>query len=121
MQPGRPELVIEHGSTSLGRWLRRFRIRLAVGLAVLEAGLVLVGVISWWAVVLFAAAAVLFWLWAGRRLRSDAGRQLSWVAASSQALVALVPVITVVVGTVLLIGLAFLAVAALIVLFLNRP
>lgn len=120
----RPELergpFIEHGSSSAGRWLRARRLRFALWIAVVEGLLTVFDIIPWYAVVLAAAAAVVFYFWAGRRLRSDAARQVSWVAAASQALVALVPALVVVIGTLALIAVAILALVALFALFAER-
>ena len=121
---GRPELergrFIEHGSSSMGRWLRARRVRLALWIAVVEGVLAVFDVIPWYAVVLAAAAAVLFYFGIGRSVRSDAVRQSSWIAAASQALVALVPALVVVVGTLALIAVALLALVALFALFSDR-
>jgi len=56
----------------------------------------------------------------GRSLRSDTARQAGWIAAASQALVVLVPVLVFIVGTIALVAVALLAVFALIVLFTER-
>jgi hypothetical protein len=53
-------------------------------------------------------------------LRWDWARQASWIAAASQGLVALIPVLAVVVGTLALIGVAVIAVVALVLLFADR-
>ena len=121
---GRPELergrVIEHGSSSTGRWLRARRLRLALWIAVVEGVLVVFDVIPWYVVVLTAAAAILFYFWGGRKLGADTPRHLSWIAATSQALVALVPALVVVLGTLALIAIAILALVALFALFSDR-
>src|ERR687883_432643 len=114
-----PELI-EHGSTRPGRWLRARRFRLAVWIAVAEGLLVALHVVSWWSAIAVAAILVLFWFWVGHRLRPDVARQASWIAATSQALVALVPVLVLVVGTLALIVVALLAVVALVALFSSR-
>ena len=120
---GRPELergrVIEHRSSLTGRWLRERRLRLALWIAVAE-GLLAVFVIPRYAVALLAAAAIAFHFWVGRRLRVDAARQISWIAATSQALVALVPALVIVVGTFALVAVALLALVALIALLSDR-
>jgi hypothetical protein len=112
--------VIEHGSTSRGRWLRANRIKLALGIAVLEGLLVAVDVIPWWAAVAVAGCLIVLYLMFGRTSGSDTIRQASWVAAASQLLVVLVPVLVAIVGTLSLIAVALLAVIALIFLFSDR-
>ena len=121
---GAPELsrgqVIEHRSSRLERWLRARRVRIALWIAVIEGVLVVIGPISRWIAVLVGVGAIAFYFLAGRDLPSQAGRQASWIAAASQALVLLVPVLVVVVGTLALIAVAILAVVALIALFSDR-
>ena len=124
MVADRPELgresVLEHGTSPLGRWLRTNRLRLALAIAVSEGILVAFDVIDWLPAVLIALLLMLFYFVYGRRLRWDWARQASWIAAASQGLVALVPVLAVVVGTLALIGVAVIAVVALVLLFAYR-
>lgn len=103
-----------------GRWLRERRLRSALLIAVVEGALVAFDVIPWWLAVLVAAGAIALYFWAGRDLQWDAGRQLSWIAAVSQALVVLVPFLVFLVGTLALIAVGILAVLALIALFSER-
>ncbi|HWH54071.1 MAG TPA: hypothetical protein VNT04_00695 [Gaiellaceae bacterium] len=112
--------AIEHGSTRAGRWLRARRVRIAFWIAVVEGLLVAVHAISWWAAIAIAVLVVGGWFIFGHRLRSDAARQASWIAAVSQALVALVPILVIVVGTLALIVVGALAAVALIMLFASR-
>jgi len=112
--------VIEHRSTRAGRWLRVRRVRLAFWIAAIEGLLVVVHAISWWAAVAVAALVVLGWFSLGHRLESDAARQAGWIAAVSQALVALVPILVIIVGTVALILVGLLAAVALVLLFSSR-
>jgi hypothetical protein len=124
MVSGRPELesgeVLEHRSTRLGRWLRGRRLRVALWIAVIEGILVAFKVISWPFAVVIAIAIIILHFGVTSRARSDAVRQISWTAAVSQALVALVPVLVVIVGTLSLIVVALLAVVALILLLSDR-
>ena len=121
---GSPEIgrgsVIEHGASPVGRWLRERRVRVAAWIALLEGVLVVVGVIPRWPALLVAAGVIVFYLAVGRSARPDWLRQTSWIAATSQALMALVPVLLIVVSTLALIAVAILAIVALIVLFSDR-
>ena len=71
-------------------------MRIAIWIAVVEGILVVVHVIPWWAAVIVAALAVLFYFEVGRKSGSDTIRQSSWIVAASQALVALVPILVIV-------------------------
>ena len=112
--------TIEHGSSRPGRWLRARRVRIAFWIAVAEGLLVVFHAISWWLAIAIALAVVIGWFSYGHRLRSDAARQVGWIAAVSQALVALVPVFVLIVGTLAVILVGFLAVVALVLLFSSR-
>ena len=112
--------VVEHRSSRGGRWLREKRLRIALVIALVEGVLVAFGVISWWLAVLAAAVLVMFYFWAGRRLGSHTGREASWIAAASQALVVLVPILVKIVGALSLIAVGIIAVLALIALFAER-
>ena len=122
MSEGRFELpqTLEHGSKRAGRWLRTHRLRVALAIAVVEGVLVAFRQIPWSIALLVAVAAVIFYFWLGRELRSDAARQMSWIAAFSQLLVAFVPVLVLIIGTLAVIAVAILAVVALFVLFGDR-
>ena len=124
MVSGRPELgresVLEHGTSRSGRWLRENRVRFALAIAVVEGVLVAFDVIDWLPALLVAGLLVLFYFSYGRKLRWDWAREGSWVAATSQVFVALVPVLVIVVGTLALIGVAIIAVVALVLLFADR-
>src|SRR3954468_16374142 len=118
MEYGGPGL--EHRSNRFGRWLRADRGRISIWIAVAEGILIVVHAISWWAAILIAALVVVGWFSLGHRLRSDTARQVGWIAAVSQALVALVPVLVLIVGTLALIVVGLLAVVALVLLFSSR-
>ena len=124
MVAGRPELgresVLEHGTSRPGRWLRENRVRFALAIAVTEGVLVAVDLIDWLPALLIALLLMLFYFAYGRKLRWDWAREASWVAATSQAFVALVPVLVIIVGTLALIGVAIIAAVALVLLFADR-
>jgi hypothetical protein len=100
--------------------LRERRLRVALWIAVIEGILVAFKVISWPVALVIAAAVIVLHFGVAVRARSDTLRQISWIAAVSQALVALVPVLVIVVGTLALIVVALLAVLALILLLSDR-
>jgi hypothetical protein len=109
--------VLEHRSSRTGRWLRARRIRIAFWIAVVEGLLVALHAISWWLAIAIAVLVVFGWFSLAHRLRADTPRQVWWIAAVSQALVALVPIFVIIVGTLALIVVGILAVVALILLF----
>jgi hypothetical protein len=120
---GRPELegpVLEHGTTRSGRWLRRHRTKIAFWIAVAEAIVLVFGAVSRPGAVLVAVLILIAYFWLGRRLRSPFARDLAWIAAVSQALVALIPVFLFVLTGLAIVAVAILAIAALIVLFGRR-
>ena len=115
-----PLPVIEHGTTQQGRWLRSHRVRIAIWIAVVEGILVVLHVVPWWLAVVVGAIAVVLYYEFGRKSRSDTVRQSSWIIAASQVMVALVPILVLILGTLAIIAVAFLAVLALIALFAER-
>jgi hypothetical protein len=115
MEYGGP--VVEHGSSRTARWLRARRVRIAFWIAVAEGLLVVFHAISWWVAVALAVILVGGWFSFAHRLRSETARQAGWIAAVSQALVVLVPVLVAIVGTLALIVVGILAVVALVLLF----
>src|SRR3954464_13506452 len=118
MEHGGP--AVEHGSSRMGRWLRARRVRIAFWIAVAEGILIVFHAISWWAAIAIAVLVVVGWFTLAHHLRSDTARQFGWIAAVSQALVALVPVLVLIVGTLALIVVGLLAVVALVLLFSSR-
>jgi hypothetical protein len=113
--------IVEHGASRLGLWLQERRIRIALWIAVVEGLLVAVHVINRWVAIVIAAAAVLVYFFAGRESRSFAARQVSWILATSQAAVVLIPFLLILVGTFALIAVGLLAIVALIALFSEHP
>jgi hypothetical protein len=112
--------ALEHGSTRSGRWLRRYRLRIAVWIAVVEGLLIVLDVIPWWPALLVAAVLLAFWWFVGRNTRSDSVREGSRIAAASQAMMALIPIFVAVVGFLAILVLALLGVAAVLLLFSDR-
>jgi hypothetical protein len=113
-------LVVEHGSSAGGRWLRRYRARLALWIAVAEGLLVLLDVIPGWTALIVAAALLLFYVLLGRNLPTDTLRQVAWIAAVSQIFVALLPALLALVTVAAVVALAVLALVALALLAVDR-
>ena|SRR2546423_2756029 len=112
--------VLEHGTSRGGRWLRARRMRFALWIAVVEGVLVALHAIPWIAGILIAVLVVVLAFWVLRNIRADTIRQVAWIAGVSQAFVALVPVLVIVIGTLALIAVAILALVALAALFSER-
>ena len=112
--------VVEHRESQFSRRLRRRRVQIAVGIAAVEAVLVVAGILPWWLVVAAAAGSVALYLWLGRDHTSPGVRAATWLAAVSQLIVVLVPVGLVVVGFLAILVVAILAAVALAVLLLDR-
>ena len=112
--------VLEHGASRTGRWLRERRTRIALWVAVVEGVLIVFGQVPVWLALVAAVLALAFYVLVGRELASDTARQATSIAALSQALVALVPVVVFLVGTLALIVVATLAVVALLALVADR-
>jgi hypothetical protein len=113
-------VVVEHGSSRSGRWLRRNRIKIALWTAVIEAALVLFDVIPKWPAFLVAVGLIALYAFVGRGLRSDTLRQASWIAAVSQLLIVVLPLLVGIVTLVAFVVLAILVVVALVFLFVGR-
>jgi hypothetical protein len=112
--------VLEHGTSRSERWLRRYRTRIAFWIAVVEALLLVFGAVNRWAALLLAVLIIVGYFAFVQRLRSSVAREVGWIAAVSQALVALVPILVILVGTLALIAVGVIAVVALILLFGDR-
>src|ERR671936_897519 len=112
--------LVEHGSTPLSRWLRAKRLRIAAWIALAEGVLVLIHVVPRIPALILAAAILLFYFGFGRHLRADSLRQVGWIAAASQALMILVPVLAALIGGLAIIALVALAGVALFVLLQDR-
>lgn len=110
--------MIEAGTTRVGRWLRERRLRLTLWVAVIEGLLVaLTHDLTRWTVLVIAVIVLAFYMVAGRQMRWDVARQLSWIAAASQALAILVIIVAFILGLVAIVLVALFAVAALVYLF----
>jgi hypothetical protein len=113
-------LVVEHGTSASGRWLRRKRVGIALWIAVLEAALVVFDVVPVWPAVAVAVALFAFYWFLGRKLRNDTLRQVSWIAAASQLLIAALPLLLAFVTFAAFVALGILVLVAFAFLFLDR-
>src|SRR3954453_16279110 len=113
------ERVVEHRESGAAYWLRERRLRIALLLPFVESLLVLFRDNGWWFVVLAAAVAVVAHWFVGRR-RPGLVHEITWVAAVSQLLAVMVPVLWVLVKTIAIIVLVGLAIFLLVALLVDR-
>jgi hypothetical protein len=111
---------IEHGQGRLGTLFHERRWHLVLGIVLIEGILVLFDAIPWWSVLLLAAAAFALYVGVGRGHRNVAVREGSWIAAVSQLVVVLVPVLALVLTALAIVALVLVAVGVLVVLLLDR-
>ena len=116
------EHALDPKPTRISRWLARRRLQFAIGIALAE-GLLVLLTKDWskWTVIIIAVPVILFYVFAGRALEWETGRQLSSIAGASQALAVIVVIFAVVVKWLLVAGIIALAVFALIFLMADRP
>jgi hypothetical protein len=113
------ERIVEHRQGASARWMRDRRVRLALLVAFVESLLVLFSAHGWRYVLIAAVLAVLAYWFVGRR-SSGVVYEVTWVAAASQLLAVLVPVLWVLVKTLAIIVLVGLALFLLAALLLDR-
>ena len=110
--------MIEAGGTRVGRWLRERRLRIALWVAVIEGLIVaLTPDLTRWTVLGIGVVVLGFYMVAGRNMNWDVARQLSWIAAASQALAILVVIFAFVIWISAVVVVAILAIVALVYLF----
>ncbi len=115
-----PGAVVEHDESRGSRWLHERRISLAIGVAIVEGVLIVAGELSKALALIVAIAVVVGYFALADRLRPGVGREVAWIAAVSQAIVMLVPLLVIVIGTLTLIAIAVIGVLALVLLFSRR-
>ena len=98
------------------------RVKIAISIAAVEALIVAISH-DWskWTVIVVAIPIILFYLLAGRMLESDLGRQISWVAAASQALTVIVVLLWYWIEVLTFVTAGVFVVIALYLLFVDRP
>jgi hypothetical protein len=113
--------VIEHNSTRTGRWLRPRRVRISLWIAVLEGLVVAFGKdFSRWTVIVIAVPVLALYVVWGRNAASDTVRQISWIAAASQALAVVVVVLSFIIAWLALVIAGIFAAIALLFLLTDR-
>jgi hypothetical protein len=111
---------VEHRRGRLGALLHGRRWTLVLWIVLVEGILVLFDAIPWWTVLVLAAAAFALYVGVGRGHRNAALHEASWIAAVSQLLVVLVPVLAVVLTALAVVVLVLVALGALVLLLLDR-
>lgn len=95
-------------------------MRAAVWLAVIEGVFIVFHVISAPIAIVLGIAIIVLYFTSADRLSSYASQQVAWIAAVSQALVMLVPVLLFVLWSIALMVVAILAVVAVVLLISRR-
>ena len=111
--------VIELGESRHARFLRLRGLQIALVIAAIEGILVLAGSIPWWAVPLAAAVALALHALL-RTTHVQSLRQVTWIAAVSQLVVALVPIAAAILTALAIVVLALVTVVALGALLRDR-
>ena len=112
--------MLQHRTSRSSRWLRENRLRIALGIAIVEGAAVAFGAVSRWLAFAVAITLIALYFGVGRKLVSDTLRQVTWTAALSQVLVMLVPLVLVVFSVVALVAIGILAAIALLALVADR-
>ena len=103
-------------------WLRTNRLKIALGIAVVEGIFVaLEEDFSRVTVIVIAIPVVLFYLLAGRSLDSQVGREISWILAMSQALAVVAAIVAITIPWIALALAGAFGVVAVYLLLHDRP
>jgi diacylglycerol kinase len=113
------DAALEHDSSPTGRWLRERRVRAALWIAVIEAILAAFTDVSRYTIIALALIFVPIYLIWGRE-QGDTIRQVSWIAAASQALAVIAVLIAYIVGLLVLVFAGIFAAVALYLIFVDR-
>jgi hypothetical protein len=102
-------------------WLHENRLKIALGIAGVEAFLAVFGAsLSRWSILVLAVVAVAVWYWVGRDAPQESLRDVSWIAAVSQALALIAVVVASFIGVLALVVAALFAVVALLLIIGDR-
>jgi hypothetical protein len=122
-QPTQPATAPKPGADRGSRlfiWNTKTKIALAIAAA--EALLVWVKHdFTTWTVVIISIPIILFYILAGRTLESRLGRDISWVAATAQALAVCAAILVHIISALALILAAIFAAVVLLLLLSDRP
>jgi hypothetical protein len=114
------EYALDHDSSRSGRWLRARRLRVALWIAVIEAiAAALFHDVSRWTILVLALIFVPLYLTWGHRQR-DTVRQITWIAAASQALAIVAVLLAVFIGLFVLVLAGIFAAVALFLILSDR-
>ena len=94
--------------------------RSPIAIAIVEGILIVVDELSKALALIVAIAVVVGFFTVADRLRPERAREVAWIAAVSQAIVMLVPVLVIVIGTLTIVAIAVIGVIALVLLFSRR-
>ena len=112
--------VIEHERSQGGRWLREHRVRTALWIAVLEVVLAaLTASISKYTIIALGLITIPVYLIWGKDQRGTI-RQVSWIAAASQALAIVAVLLSHFIGLFVLVLAGIFAAVALFLIFADR-
>jgi hypothetical protein len=105
-----------------GRWFYARRVKIALGIAVVEGIFVAVANdISRWTVIAIAVPLILFYVFVGRNLDSERSREIAWIIAASQAFTVILCVVAAFIGPFTLILAGIFAIVALLLLVSEKP
>jgi hypothetical protein len=112
--------AIEHESSQGGRWLREHRVRTALWIAVLEVVLAaLTASVSKYTIIALGLITIPIYLIWGKDQRGTI-RQVSWIAAASQALAVVAILLSHFIGLFVLVLAGIFAAVALFLIFADR-
>jgi hypothetical protein len=105
-----------------GRWSYTRRLKIALSIAVVEGIFVAVSNdFSRWTVIAISIPIIAFYIFAGRTLTSETGRQIAWIAAAAQCFTVILCVVAKIIGALTLILAGVFAVVALILIVGEKP
>ena len=112
--------VIEARERGSGPWLEARRLRLALFIGLVESLAVLLGGVGWFFVLAAAAAMTALYIFVGRRTGSHFLREILWIAAASQLIAVIVPVLWEVFRFLAILALVAMAGILLVILLMDR-
>ena len=112
--------VIEAGESNWGIWLQARRLRLALFIGLVESLAVLLGGVGWFIVLAVAAATTVLYIFVGREIRFHLLREIMWIAAASQLIAVIVPVLWEAFRFLAILALVAMAGILLVILLMDR-